>query len=458
MATLCPINRRFPVVLALLLLLVGLAASSAQVNTAPSASLSQLGYFTENLGQWNGQAKYLAHSPGLDSWITANGVVYDFYKVAPNGQKTLGPNSKLKFKRMGHVVRMSFVGSIPSAIVPATELSGKLNFFLGNASGNWRTGVRRYLEATAAHIYPGISARYYFDGGAARYDLIVAPGADPSRIDMHFDGAISLILLQSGVLQIGTSLGAVEQRGLLVYQGSGTTRKVITSRMITDGANVHFQLGNYDRSKALIIDPLIFSTYLGGSGGNGDVGNAVAIDSAGNTVLAGQTSSTDFPVKVGAYQIKDISTSTTGFVAKLAPDGRSVVFCTFLGGSGGSFGDSCNALALDLSNNVVVAGATSSANFPITSGSYQTKSKTFFSTGFVSKLSATGSALLASTYLGGSTSESCTALALDSAGNAYVTGSTTSDDFPVTSGAFQATSKNTSGLGGPAFVAELSAN
>ena len=401
---------------------------------------SQSECFIENRGQWDSQAVFLARSAGIDSWVTRGGIVYDFHRYQQRF------NSREPGATLGHVIKMSFVGTSKEArIAPVRELRGRLNYFIGANRRKWATGVRRFAETRAEQIYGGVATRYYFDGGAPRYDLIVAPNADPSQIRMRFEGAGALSVLPSGALRIDTSLGPIEQRGLFVYQRAGPKITKVKCRMVTDGKSVRFQVAGYDRSKPLVIDPLVFSTYV--SGGGYDDCDYFSLDSTGNIVVAGHASATEFPIAAGPYRIErsgNVRTSNL-FVAKLSQDGSSLLFGAYVGGTGT---DRPYALALDSSGSPIVTGTTWSNDFPVTSGAFQKRKSTAVNTGFVLKLRSDGQSLLFSTYLGGSggagEGDGCGALALDSSDNIVVSGNTHSSDFPTTPGTYQTAYKGRS--------------
>ncbi len=315
-------------------------ASTPSLKAAGSAlAASQSQCFIENKGQWDSRAQFLAQSGGIDSWITDEGVVYDFHKFIPAQQlqpSTLNPlRSKNKGTRIGQVVKMSFANARPAQITATGELRGKLNYFIGNDRSQWATDVRRFSEAKSQEIYDGIAVRYYVESGAPRYDLIVKPGADPSQVQMKLEGADGARVLPNGNLEIRTQLGTVEERGLTAYQETGNGKTRVPCRMTMDGNTLRFDAGGYDVTKPLIIDPLLFSTFLGGN--TDDQCNAVALDSADNVAVAGLTTSTNFPTTTGAYQ-SHLPGQGCGFVAKLSSDGRFLLFGTYLGGNSVQFG------------------------------------------------------------------------------------------------------------------------
>lgn len=421
---------------------------------AATFAASTGGLFIENAGQWDARAQFLLKTGGMNMWITDKGPVFDFRRLVPTGK----PDST-KFHRQpgfikGHVVKMSFTNARPSGVTGENAQEGRFNYFLGNDPTRWAQNVRTFSEVEAEQPYDGISIRYSLEEGSPRYDVIVEPGADPSQVGLKIEGANGVRVKDNGNLAISTSLGEFEQRGLTAYQESGGQRTQIPCRMILQGDTLGFDLGAYDAAKPLVIDPLVYSSYLGGSGGKylGDRAYKVVLDSDNDSYMVGAASSTDFPITTGAYQTTNKS-GDTAFVAKLDPAESSLVYATYLGGSAE---DQANSVCLDKNGDAYITGFTWSKDFPVTSGAYQTKNISGSNTGFITKLNPSGSALLYSTYLGGSGGEgggdTCNAIALDSKDDAFVTGGTSSGNFPVTSGVFQSENK---GPGMTGFVTEL---
>jgi hypothetical protein len=197
----------------------------------------------------------------------------------------------------------------------------------------------------------------------------------------------------------------------------------------------------------------VYSTYLGGSDGGGDTGQSIAVDSSGSAYVTGLTGATTFPTTPGASQTIYGGGNDDAFVTKLSPDGSALVYSTYLGGNGI---DQAFGIAVDSFGIAYVTGLTQSTNFPTSAGALQTTltAPSGSNNAFMSKLRADGSGLLFSTYLGGSRGEQATGIALDSTGSAYVTGLTTSTNFPTTSGAFQTTFQAAPG-GANAFVTKI---
>jgi hypothetical protein len=280
-------------------------------------------------------------------------------------------------------------------------------------------------------VYNGIDIRYYFDKGYLRYDFVVQPGADPSQIKFLLEGQFK-DYLKNNKLCYTTRFGEVQMQDLYVYlQGD---KKQVQAKFIQQNGVWQFQLSAYDKTQPLIIDPLIYSTYIGGT--SGDEGYSIAVDGSGNAYITGKTTSTNYDTTAGAFQ------TTYGggvfgdaFVTKLNGTGSAVIYSTYIGGNGDEYG---NDIAIDGSGNAYVTGYTRSNNFNITSGAFQTTYAGFADV-FVSKLNSTGTSLIYSTYIGGGGGDFSNAIAIDNSGNAYITGNTASTDYDITSGAFQTT-------------------
>lgn len=407
--------------------------------------------FVENLGQWDAQALFLARSPGVDTWVTERGVVYDFYRIDRDARaevdttQHLTPRAQDSAKRRGHIVRMEFVGGKPGPVRGESLLEGRYNYFIGNDESKWASNVPRFAEAKSERVYDGVEARWYFDQGRPRYDLIVAPGADPSKIQMRFEGAHGLST-DGKTLKIRTNLGDVEQARLFAFQKiDGATRQV-PCRFTVQGGHAGFQVGSYDRNRPLVIDPLLWSTLLGGNNTDSPAGVVEASD--GSVLVAGTTYSTDFPTTSGAYDRALNGIDVT--VSKFDKVGQHMLWSTLVGGDSSDL-----AFGIDLSpaNAPIVVGYTNSLDFPTTAASYS-PDLAGAEDAFCFKLSSTGTSLVFGTFIGGSNSDSASVVAVDSTGKIVVGGSTFSGDFPTTAGAFD-TTQNSPGLS-DAFVAKLS--
>ena len=381
--------------------------------------------FEANRGQTDSRVKFLNRGKGYTLFLSPSEAV-----LALRGRE--------------HVIRMRFQGANPDAKITGLEkLPGVVNYFIGQDRKKWRTNIPAYARVKHKDVYPGIDIAYYGNQRQLEFDFIVAPGANPNVIKLAVEGADRLDVDAQGDLVLHVGDGQLRLQKPLVYQAmKGIRQEVSGSYVLTSPNQVRFQVAAYDASRPLIIDPVLFySTYLGGSGD--DIGNSIAVDAAGNAYVTGQIQSTNFPTTLGAFQ----TTSSGGgdiFVTKLDPTGSGLVYSTYLGGSGFDAG---LGIAVDAAGNAYVTGGTFSTDFPTTLGAFQTTSSGG-NDAFVTKLNPTGSALLYSTYLRGAFGES---IAVDAAGNAYVAGIARPTDFPTTLGAFQ----TASGGGGDAFVTKL---
>ena len=334
-------------------------------------------------------------------------------------------------------LRMKFAGGNQQPVVEGLdELPGKANYFLGNDPKQWLTNVALYRKVRHAAVYPGIDVVFYGDGARLEYDFVVAAGASPDSIRISFEGVQHIGIDVHGDLRLRAHGEEIRLHKPIAYQNhSGSHREVRATYVLFDRKRVGIRLGSYDAREPLIIDPILsYATYLGG--GSIDSASAVAVDSAGNSYLTGTTVSPDFQT-VNALQ-PDFGSQARcpsnvsgappypcprAFVAKLNSDGSTFMYITFLGGTGGAAG---TGVAVDSSGNAYVTGTTNSSDFPLVNP-LMTRGHSF-----VVKLNRTGSALIYSTRFGGSSEiDTARAIAVDTAGNVYVTGGATSLDFPV---------------------------
>lgn len=325
------------------------------------------------------------------------------------------------------VLQMQVRGGNPH--VSATgigRLRGCSNYLFGNDPGNWQVGVPNFASVLLHDIYPGIDMKYYGRQGDLEYDFIVAPGSDPRQIQLEFQGARQ-VRLATGKLVLAMADGELNLHQPVVYQVREGARVPVAGRFVMVQPNVvRFAIGEYDRRRPLIIDPgLVYSSYLGGSGNDEAVGLAVGND--GSAYLTGSTSSIDFPVTASGNQNTPGQSQSAAFVTKLNPAGDAIEYSTYVGGTQRSFG---SAIAVNTNGEAYVTGSTYSTDFPITAGALQDHNAGGLDA-FLEKLSADGSHLVYSTYLGGNGEDEAHSLALDAKGNVWVAGSTRSNNFPA---------------------------
>jgi hypothetical protein len=408
---------------------------SAVAQSQLSSAYAQLPMsFELNQGQTDAQVNFLSRGMGYTLFLTPVEAVLALQQDAGGSD----------------VVHMDLVGGNPAAAaVGLDELPGHSNYLLGNDPSRWRTDVPNYARVGYHDVYPGTDLVYYGNQRQLEYDFVVAPGADPGKIGLHFEGVIGMALDTAGNLVLQTAGGNVVERAPVVYQDAGGVRHLVAGEYrLLDGNDVTFAVGTYDPSKPLIIDPVLaYSTYLGGS--DFDFSHRITVDSSGAAYVTGGTSSIDFPT-VGAIQPGNGGGSIDAFVAKLNAAGTALVYSTYLGGSGDDVGW---GIRVDSGGNAYVAGITGSADFP-TASPVQAAFGGGTSDAFLVKLSPSGSAFVYSTYLGGSGNDAAFDMALDTGGDVYVTGDTDSTNFP-TANPIQAHLK-TLGVS-DAFVTEINA-
>ena len=429
--------------------------------------------FIENRGQTDNRVRYYAQGARYGFYLTRDQVVLSFVK----GSAALGAgNSGIPAAAVtataveepateGVALALRFLGSNPQAVVEGEErAAGDVNYFRGNDPAGWQTELPRYGQVVYRELWPGVDLRLRELAGSLKYEFRVRPGARPADIQLAYTGAAGLTLDGKGGLLIKTALGVLRDSPPVSYQEIAGARVPLESRYVVkegSGAQEGFGFGvgaGYDPGYELIIDPGVqYSTFLGGS--SHELAAGIKVDAAGNAYVVGTTQSPDFPTTAGAFKrTGSISNSLDVFVSKLNPTGTALVYSTFVGGSNFDWG---RAIAIDAAGNAYVTGQTKSSTFPTTGGAFD---RTFNIDvcprcgidqydAFVFKLNATGSRLVYSTFLGGFDVDDGLGIAVDAAGNAYVTGETGSLNFPTTTAAFDRTSNGEF----DAFVTKLNA-
>jgi len=447
--------------------------------------------FIENGGQWAREARFLARTAGTDLWLSGQSLLFDHHVV--DGSRRRGHIVRLRFA--GSRTKGEFVGEAPAATRTAWLVDG----------GGWRP--RSYHRAILRDLYPGVDLRLLLEDGRPRYDFLVSPGIDPKTIRIAVDGAEGLKVLPGGELSITTSVGEVLQGRLRAWQTIGRDRRPIPcSFQVNQDGTVGFRLGKHDRRHPLVIDPLVYSSYLGGAGN--DRADGVAADAQGNVWVVGSTFSVNFPTIVGGYNTL-FSSPRMVYVTKInSTRGGLPVYSTFIGqGTAGG-------IAVDAGGNAYVAAVSDNTAYPTTPGAYAatpTGNDVYVSkisadgtslvysarigsgvvTGialdgtrpilvgytpgpypstpgafdttitpggpdvFVTKVSVNGSSLSYSTFLGGGGFDRARGVAVNGIGEVFVTGSTSSRNFPTTPGAFRPTGDTTAEDG---FVARMGRN
>lgn len=388
--------------------------------------------FEANRGQTTDQVDFLARGPGYVLFLTPGSSVF-----------------KLRTGEEDYeVASIGLVGANPSPEATGQEkLPGKSNYFIGSDPTRWRTGIPNYARVYYDNVYPGVDLVYYGVEGQLEYDFLVSPGADSGAIAFEIPGSDRIILGGTGDLTVSSGDADLVLKNPVIYQETGNVRQYIDGGYTLDGSRVSFWLGSYDPSLPLVIDPIVlYTTYLGGS--NLDKAFDVDVDIVHNAYVVGVALSSDFPT---ASPLQAISGAFHDvFITKVKSDGTSLLYSTYLGGNGVDWG---LAIDVDSTGNAYITGKTTSSDFPTMNPFDGTHGGFGFDDAFAAKLNPTGSALVYSTYLGGSDVDIGNDIVADSSGNAIVVGETASVDLPSTGGALQGARS----LGVDAFVASLNA-
>ena len=348
-----------------------------------------------------------------------------YVATSRGGALTVGTEG-IRLTRAGAApITMAPLGATLEAPQAIERLPGVVNDLRGDDPGGWQTDIPTYSRLRYASVYPGIDLELYGSqrkGGTLEYDFRLAPGADPERIAVGFGPAATRVAAD-GSLVIGRNGDAIRQAPPVAFQPSVSGRDPVRVRFAHHAGGIGFELGAYDDSRPLVIDPLLidYSTYLGGDSAE-DVTDLV-VDDAGFAYMAGSTVSTDFNT-VGGLQTNQ--PDQDGYVAKFNAAGTALVYSTYIGGNGS---EAMGGLAVDGTGNAYVVGETTATDFPTAGTLLATKPGG--QDGFVSKLSPSGSSLVYSGYLGGTGGDTSATVAVDATGAVYVGGSTTSTDFPT---------------------------
>lgn len=398
--------------------------------------------FIENKGQWDKEARYLARLGGMNVWITDKGLVYDVYnnrKSDPRAASVaLAPADTLP-PLQGHVVKMNFAGSKKTPHARGIEKQTPyFNYFIGNDRSKWASNVPSYSEVRLDNLYDGISARVYFDGAQVRYDMILAPGADASQIALEFDGANDVRVNSAGDLVLQTSVGELLHGKLYAYQMKNGRREQIPCRFTTKSTrksqsktqNFSFALGAYDPTLPLVIDPLVWGTFLGGT--FADAFEMMRPSVVGNSIVGvGYTSSANFPNVAGAVVHDNTINGARDIVAARLSTGGQLIFATYIGGSGNDDG---RGVVCDAVGNINIVGSSISSDFP-TAGAYQSTNAGAIDA-VVLRLTPNGSSLQYSTYVGGTGDDEFMYVDIDASGNICAGGNSLSSDYPTSIGAY----------------------
>jgi Beta-propeller repeat len=394
---------------------------------AAKMDLSQRGLsFEVNQGQTDARVKFLSRGPGYTLFLTPTEAVLSL---------------RQKQDQSPAIVRMKMIGANRNPEVTGEDkMRGKVNYFNGRDRASSSSQVETYARVNYREVYPGVDLVYYGKQQQLEYDFIVAPNQDSRKIRLGFSGVRGLSIDKTGALVLETDAGVIRQQPPVAYQEiDGRRQPVDAAYVLKKHGEVGFKVGDYDRSKTLVIDPIIdYSTYLGGSGQ--EESNDIAVDANGYLYVTGWTSSVNFPVKSAIKA--SLNGTVDAFFSVIAPSltgANSLVSSTYWGQGSGYGNSEGRAITIDSNNHVLVAGITTAPNFPTTPGSLQATYQPFSGTnGFFTKFDLSTNTILYSTYLMGNNVDEAADLAVDHDNNVYIGGRTASTNFPVTlSNAYQ---------------------
>ncbi len=383
-----------------------LAAAPVLAQHPERAGRSLPAFFIPNAGQAAPEIRYIVRTPGLNAGFTATGAVFQL------GQMTL---------------RVHFARANPDPVIEGEQrLEAAANFLIGNRPQEWKTNLPTYQKILYRNLYPGIDMTYGGTGHRIKSEFLAAPGADPKQIRLEYLGVERLSIEPNGDLLISNGRAEAREEAPVVFQNG---MRIPGRYLLLDEHTAGFEIGPFDSSQPLLIDPVLsYATYYGGTGMS-DV-TSLAVDTSGDLYVAGWTES------LNAQIAAPIQASNGGgvdaFVAKLNPSGSALLYATYIGGSGD---DRAAGIAVDSSGEAYVAGSTASANFPVVNAASSKLAGGHDA--FALKINSVGNLLVYSTYLGGTNTDYGYAIAVDSSGNAYIAGDTLSANFPISSGAAQ---------------------
>ncbi len=406
--------------------------------------------FIENRGQLDSRVAYYVQGRDTTLYFAADGMTHVQTQQKRGGNSAKGRLEKASFSRgiprtsdpgSRWVVKLDFVGANPKPKITAGDRQPAVVSYFKGPKEKWNAGLSTYGSIVYSDLWPGIDLIYAGTANRLKYTFLVKPGADPARIRLAYRGVEGIRLNDAGQLEVGTPAGVLQDDRPYAYQEVEGHRVGVNAAYSLDPASAGgphrygFALGSYDRGKPLVLDPAMFvyCGYIGGSGGLRDSGNSIAVDSSGNAYITGATDSTDFPATFGP-DLNFNGGLYDAFVAKINAAGTALVYCGYIGGTGEDVG---LGIAVDSSGNAYVTGFTSStqATFPLIVGPDLTYNGGT-DDAFVAEINAVGTALIYCGYIGGSDLDVGQGIAVDSSGDAYVTGYTSSTQatFPVTVG------------------------
>ena len=415
------------------------AAGKADEESIPNAYTRLPLYFVENKGQLDPEVRFYIKKSGQTIYFTDEGILFDLVrnrKLSEKSSEEFGKGhqtTELKAERL--VFSLCFKNACKGLLIQGFDRQETgINYFTGNDRNKWKTDIPTYKGIIYKEVYESIDLKVFGKGTDIEYEFIVNPGGNPDDIMLSYNGIEGLATNRDGELIIRTAFGELRETRPYIYQEiegkkvvDGSFETHSTDAKLQPGSfSYGFRVASFNLSYPLIIDPsLVYSTYLGGS--SDDTATGIDVDTSGNVYITGITLSDDFPT-ANPFQ-GTCAGNRDAFVAKISQSGDTLIYCTFIGGSGD---DSSSGIVIDGSGNMYITGQTTSTDFPL-QNPYQGSHGGSNYDAFVTKISSSGSTLMYSSYLGGNSLDSGSGIAVDPSGNAYVSGVTASANFPIQS-------------------------
>ena len=391
------------------------SGTDAQIDSSKLAKLSLP--FIENQGQLDQEVRFYANTFAGTVFVTEDGLTYALMNGASEEDEST----------QGVAVKERFLSEQALRATGFDKSDAIVNYFVGEKE-SWRSNIPTYNAVNLGEVWSGVDVELRAHGKNVEKIFNVKPGANVGDIRLAFEGVGSLKVSEDGELLLETELGTLAMTKPFAFQSIDGVQRHVDVSYFVQGNTYGFEVGSYDPRYTLIIDPLLASTFIGGSGF--EAANVMALDGSGNVFIAGETVS-GYPTTGGAFDTGFNGGTGDVFVSKLNSGLTSLLASTFIGGGGF---EEANAIALDGSGNVFVAGRAASG-YPTTGGAFDTGYNGGFSDAFVSKLNNGLTSLLASTFIGGGGVDFVNAIVFDGSGNVLVAGQT-GGGYPTTGGAF----------------------
>jgi gliding motility-associated-like protein len=407
--------------------------------------------FIRNAGQWDDAVRYKADVLGATAFLENNGITFvkleDRATQVMHDAAQMTEEERMAIRFKGHAWHMGFINPSAAMRMGAGHAAPYYhNYFLGNDPSRWAGHVPIHDEVRYNALWPGVDMVLRSHEGHLKYDLLVAPGTDPGVIGFRYEGMDKLSIGAGGELVLGTSVGEMVELRPVVFHADGD-REPIACNYVLQGNELRFVFPQgYDRTRPVVIDPILVAGTYSGATGSSNYGHCAAFDGFGNIFTGARNFGPTYPATLGAFQTSFGGGGTDISLSKYNPDGSQLIWAAYMGGSSG---ENPHSLIGNNAGELIVLGTTNSANFPITPGAFDATIAGQDIT--VTRISADGSTLLGSTFVGGSAGDGTNGITgnygetfrgevyLDAVGNIVVASFTNSTDFPVTTGAFQPT-------------------